>query len=111
MVHGHIWQEMPYQTGSNSTVIGFKQDSPWHGSQYGHGPSNHFDVVLSSAGGRFQVQGDYLYRTFQSFQFDGGIWGLFRVGPPPPPPPPPCGYCPPGQACLDVYCPPVEATY
>jgi hypothetical protein len=81
MVHGHIWQEMPYQTGSKSTVIGFKDDSPWHGSQFGHGPSNHFDVVLTSAGGRFQVQGDYLYRTFQSFQFDGGIWGLFRVNP------------------------------
>ncbi len=80
MVHGHIWQEMPYQTGSKSTVIGFKNDSPWHGSQYGHGPSNHFDTVIYSAGGRFGVQGDYLYRTFQSFQFDGGIWGLFRVG-------------------------------
>jgi hypothetical protein len=79
MVHGHLWQEMPYQDGSGSSVIGFKQDSPWHGSQWGHGPSNHFDVVLYSAGGAFQVPGDYLYRTFQSWQFDGGIWGLFRV--------------------------------
>jgi hypothetical protein len=79
MVHGHVWQEMPYQTGSKSTVIGLKADSPWHGSQYGHGPSNHFDVVINSAGGRFNVPGDYLFRTFQSFQFDGGIWGLFRV--------------------------------
>jgi len=86
MVHGHIWQEMPYQTGTKSTVIGFKDDSPWHGSQYGHGPSNHFDVVINGAGGRFNVTGDYLYRTFQSFQFDGGIWGLFRVGPPEPDP-------------------------
>jgi hypothetical protein len=99
MVHGHIWQEMPYQTGSKSTVIGFKQDSPWHGSQYGHGPSNHFDVVINSAGGRFQVQGDYLYRTFQSFQFDGGIWGLFRVGTQTA-----CGSCT-GDACTDVICP------
>ncbi|HEX8422289.1 MAG TPA: hypothetical protein VF634_02705 [Pyrinomonadaceae bacterium] len=79
MVHGHLWQEMPYQDGSASSVIGLKQDSPWHGSQWGHGPSNHFDVVLYSAGGVFQVPGDYLHRTFQSFQFDGGIWGLFRV--------------------------------
>jgi hypothetical protein len=79
MVHGHMWQEMPYKDGSNSTVIGFKQDSPWHGSQWGHGPSNHFDVVIQSAGGAAQVPGDYLYRTFQSWQFDGGIWGLFRV--------------------------------
>jgi hypothetical protein len=79
MVHGHLWQEMPYQDGSSSTVIGFKQDSPWHGAQWGHGPSNHFDVLIQSAGGTFQVPGDYLYRTFQSFQFDGGMWGLFRV--------------------------------
>ncbi|HEV2802771.1 MAG TPA: hypothetical protein VGW12_20030 [Pyrinomonadaceae bacterium] len=110
MVHGHIWQEMPYQTGSKSTVIGFKQDSPWHGSQFGHGPSNHFDVVLNNAGGRFGVTGDYLYRTFQSFQFDGGIWGLFRVSPAKTDPKP-CGYCPPGEACLDVWCPPVDETY
>jgi hypothetical protein len=104
MVHGHIWQEMPYQTGSKSTVIGFKQDSPWHGSQYGHGPSNHFDVVINGAGGRFGVQGDYLYRTFQSFQFDGGIWGLFRVGSAQAIDP-----CPP---CYDKYCPerPCEIT-
>lgn len=96
MLHGHIWQEMPYQTrppldpvrfpverGSN--VIARNGKSPWHGAQWGHGPSNHFDVVLDDrdgrygAGGRFRVTGDYLYRTFQSFNFDGGIWGLFRV--------------------------------
>ncbi|HYP01700.1 MAG TPA: hypothetical protein VER76_16025, partial [Pyrinomonadaceae bacterium] len=110
MVHGHIWREMPYQTGSNSTVIGDKFDSPWHGAQYGHGPSNHFDVVLKSAGGRFVVQGDYLYRTFQSFQFDGGIWGLFRVAPAKTKTYP-CGYCPDGQACLDVDCPPPAEEY
>lgn len=82
MVQGHPRLEMPSQDGSASSVIGFKQDSPWHGSQRGHGPSNHFDVVLHPAGGRFRVPGDYLYRTFQSFQsfhFDGGMWGLFRV--------------------------------
>jgi hypothetical protein len=91
MLHGHVWQEMPYRTVPSagvtvrpdepaSNVIGFNPTSPWHGAQWGHGPSNHFDVVLSGAGGRFLVQGDYLYRTFQSFQFDGGMWGLFRVG-------------------------------
>jgi hypothetical protein len=77
--HGHIWQEMPYQSGSNSTVIGFNDNSPWHGSQWGHGPSNHFDVRIERAGGAFGIMGDYLYRTLQSFQFDGGMWGLFRV--------------------------------
>ncbi|HEY9283716.1 MAG TPA: hypothetical protein VIP46_09710, partial [Pyrinomonadaceae bacterium] len=97
MLHGHVWQEMPYQTGTASTVIGFNNNSPWHGSQYGHGPSNHFDVVVR-AGGAFSITGDYLYRTFQSFQFDGGLWGLFRVGggipnAEEPPPPPPCAPC------------------
>jgi hypothetical protein len=96
MLHGHIWQEMPYQTrpplvpvtipverGSN--VIARNKKSPWHGAQWGHGPSNHFDVVLDDplgdygSGGRFRVVGDYLFRTFQSFHFDGGMWGLFRV--------------------------------
>ncbi|HJR08420.1 MAG TPA: hypothetical protein VJ842_14255 [Pyrinomonadaceae bacterium] len=103
MVHGHIWEEMPYLSGSRSTVIGHNINSPWHGSQYGHGPSNHFDVVINQAGGTFGVQGDYLFRTFQSFQFDGGIWGLFRVGPQPVDP------CPP---CTDKYCPerPCELT-
>ncbi|HEY0174277.1 MAG TPA: hypothetical protein VGB98_24890 [Pyrinomonadaceae bacterium] len=92
MLHGHVWQEMPYQTVPSegmtgqpdepaSNVIGRNDTSPWHGAQWGHGPSNHFDVVLSGAGGRFLVPGDYLYRTFQSFQFDGGMWGIFRVGP------------------------------
>jgi hypothetical protein len=93
MLHGHVWQEMPYRMvppadatirpdEPASNVIALNSTSPWHGTQWGHGPSNHFDVVLSSAGGAFLVPGDYLYRTFQSFQFDGGMWGIFRVGPP-----------------------------
>ena len=50
------------------------------------------------AGGAFVIPGDYLYRTFQSFQFDGGIWGIFRVAPAyQPPPPDPCG-------CTTRYC-------
>ena len=79
VVHGHIWQETPYLTGSSSSVIGLNNNSAWHGAQWGHGPSNHFDVRIQRAGGAFAVTGDYLYRTFQSFQFDGGMWGLFRV--------------------------------
>jgi hypothetical protein len=98
MLHGHIWQEMPYlmlprrEAGSEinspdlgasnvitDNVIGNNPKSPWHGSQWGHGPSNHIDVVLRAAGGEFKVVGDYLYRTFQSFHFDGGMWGIFRV--------------------------------
>jgi hypothetical protein len=79
-VHGHIWEEEPYV--NNSTALGPNPLSEWKGSQYGVGPGSHFDFLLKhGAGGAFHVQGDYLYRTFQSFQFDGGVWGIFRVTP------------------------------
>ena len=80
MLHGHIWEEEPYAKGS--AVLGSNPLSEWKGSQYGVGPGSHFDFLLKhGAGGGFAVPGDYLYRTFQSFQFDGGIWGIFRVAP------------------------------
>ncbi len=79
-VHGHIWQQEPYTDAS--TRIGHNPLSEWEGSRSGHGPGNHFDAVLQNgAGGKFQVSGDYLWRDFASFPFDGGIWGLFRVTP------------------------------
>jgi hypothetical protein len=77
-VHGHIWEEEPY--ANNSTVLGSNTFSEWKGAQYGIGPGTHFDFLLKNgAGGAFQVPGDYLYRSLQSFQFDGGLWGIFRV--------------------------------
>ena len=45
---------------------------------HGHGPSNHFDVLIQ-AGGRNKVTGDYLYRSYPAMHFDLGAWGLFRV--------------------------------
>ena len=100
MLHGHIWEEEPYVNGS--AALGSNPLSEWKGAQYGVGPGSHFDFLLKhGAGGAFNVPGDYLYRTFQSFQFDGGIWGIFRVAPAYQPNP--C-YCPPGQMCLDVMC-------
>jgi manganese oxidase len=79
-LHGHVWQEEPYINGS--TQIGDNPLSEWKGSQNGHGPSNHFDIVpMNGAGGAFKVPGDYLYRDQQSFMFDGGLWGIFRVTP------------------------------
>jgi hypothetical protein len=78
MLHGHIWEEEPYVNGS--TALGTNPFSEWKGSQYGIGPGSHFDFLLKhGAGGAAAIAGDYLYRTFQSFQFDGGIWGIFRV--------------------------------
>jgi hypothetical protein len=98
MLHGHIWEEEPYV--NNSTALGSNPLSEWKGAQYGVGPGSHFDFLLKhGAGGAFRVPGDYLYRTFQSFQFDGGIWGIFRVAPAYEPPPSGC------EPCTSRYCP------
>jgi hypothetical protein len=79
-LHGHYWQEEPYTSGS--TAIGDNPLSEVKGTQYGVGPSSHYEVIpVNGAGGARRVSGDYLYRTQNSFQFDGGIWGIFRVTP------------------------------
>jgi len=79
-LHGHVWQEEPYQ--NNSSVIGNNPLSQWIGMRMGQGPTNHFDVILPSAGGAKQVQGDYLYRAHYDLGFVGGLFGAFRVGAP-----------------------------
>jgi hypothetical protein len=79
-LHGHFWQEEPYTSGSK--VIGNNPLSEFKGAQYGVGPTSHYEVIpVNGAGGARRVPGDYLYRTQESFQFDGGIWGIFRVSP------------------------------
>ena len=78
-VHGHGWQRHPYV--NNSTAIGSNLLSEWTSAEMGVGPSAHVDATPAKAGGVFLLPGDYLYRTFQSFQFDGGMWGIFRVIP------------------------------
>ncbi len=82
LLHGHIWESEPYTDGSQS--LGSNPFSNWVGSQAGIGPGSHFDFLpKGGVGGRFRVQGDYMYRTFQSFHFDGGIWGIIRPDIPP----------------------------
>jgi hypothetical protein len=51
----------------------------WKGSKMGHGPGNHFDVLIESAGGPRKICGDYFYRSFTADHFNEGIWGLMRV--------------------------------
>jgi len=103
ILHGHIWEQQPYV--DKSQALGTNPLSNWVGSQGGIGPGTHFDFLpKNGAGGRFRVTGDYLYRTFASFQFDGGIWGIFRVKTTAEP----CPSCPPGVECLDVVCPVVQ---
>lgn len=77
-LHGHYWQEEPYTNFSKE--IGDNPLSEYKGSQYGVGPSSHYDLVpLNGAGGADRVRGDYLYRDQMSFKFDSGLWGIFRV--------------------------------
>jgi manganese oxidase len=77
-LHGHIWEEEPWNpTGTGQAANIF---SEWKGSEYGIGATAHFNFIpKNGAGGKFRITGDYLYRTFQSFMFDQGIWGIFRV--------------------------------
>jgi hypothetical protein len=82
---GHSWFHEGWV--NNSTVIwrpGIdpEPDSMTIGSQSGHTARRHWNIVLPSAGGPFRVQGDYMYRTQESFQFTNGLWGILRVGPP-----------------------------
>jgi hypothetical protein len=84
-VHGHVWQQEPYvddssKIGENKNAKG-KWMTMFEGARMGHGPMNHFDAVLQNgAGGKGKIEGDYLYRDFASFLFDGGLWGIMRVG-------------------------------
>lgn len=79
LLHGHTWQEEPYT--ANSTQIGNNPLSQPTGTRDQYGPNDHFEIVLPSAGGAFQVAGDYLFRTFPASQFSPGLWGIFRVTP------------------------------
>jgi hypothetical protein len=67
----------------------------WKGSKMGHGPGNHFDVLVTRAGGPRALCGDYFYRSFTADHFNEGIWGILRV------------VNPDGSACVP---PPAEST-
>jgi hypothetical protein len=80
-LHGHIWEEEPH--ADSSRVFASNRFSEWKGARDGHGPGEHFNLLLKGgAGGRYRIQGDYLWRDQASFAFDGGIWGIMRVLPP-----------------------------
>jgi hypothetical protein len=77
-VHGHGWQEAPFT--QNSTVMGKNDWSQWLGAEPGIGAGSHLNLLLTNgAGGFYGTKGDYLYRDQASFQFDNGLWGIFRV--------------------------------
>ncbi|HEX3249157.1 MAG TPA: hypothetical protein VHS05_07000, partial [Pyrinomonadaceae bacterium] len=55
-IHGHNWQRNPYQ--NNSSIIAPNNLSQWMGSRDNHGSTDHFDLVISKAGGTFNRDGD-----------------------------------------------------
>jgi hypothetical protein len=77
-LNGHVWDRQPYIL--NSTQLGRNNFSFWEGAHMGHGPTNHFDVLLrNGAGGKYSILGDYLFRDHVATGLDSGLWGLFRV--------------------------------
>jgi hypothetical protein len=77
-LHGHEWQHEPWVGGSSR--IGDNSESNLVGTQEGHAPMRHWNVVpRNGAGGKFEVEGDYLYQDQPSFLFPEGMWGIFRV--------------------------------
>ena len=77
-VHGHVWPRNPYK--NESTEIGDNSLSQWLGSRDNHGATDHFEIVLGSAGGERGKPGDYLYTVYLPGQAQLGAWGIFRVG-------------------------------
>ena len=72
------WDKEPYV--NDSTRIGRNNFSFWEGARMGHGPTNHFDALLrNGAGGKFRINGDYLFRDQVGIGLDNGLWGILRV--------------------------------
>jgi Tol biopolymer transport system component len=82
-LYGHNWFHEAWT--QDSTVLWTpstaEPSSMTIGTQGGHTSRRHWNLVLRSAGGAFKQPGDYMYRTQESFQFTGGLWGIFRVTP------------------------------
>lgn len=76
-VFGHSWPSFPW-TDHSSRIGDNPEQSTRVGSASGIGPLRHLNIV-AQAGGSFAVPGDYLFRTQEGFQFQGGLWGLLRV--------------------------------
>jgi len=73
---GHHWNFEPWQNAS--LVQGTNPLTFDIGAIGGFGPTRHFNI-LTVAGGLTRKTGDFLYRTQDSFDFAGGLWGIFRV--------------------------------
>jgi len=109
-LHGHVWQRDPYvcpgngDTGAIAVYLPGKCDmGNGHAGAAGDGQvgsqalgwnpqgffvggieswfsGEHYEIVIPSAGGSFQVDGDYLFRDHMGLGHTGGLWGIVRVG-------------------------------
>ncbi len=77
---GHNWDYQPWKNDSTSiaTHEEKKIKTALLGAIGGIGPGRHFNIV-TKAGGKNEVPGDYLFRVQENFQFQGGMWGILRV--------------------------------
>jgi hypothetical protein len=75
-LHAHQWLHSPDNDNSaylDSQSIGPGSDYSYEIAHHGSGNRNR------TAGDFYGTPGDYLYRDQASFQFDNGLWGVFRV--------------------------------
>ena len=81
---GHNWDDLPFKWVWDTSAGAWGQqiaDNPYsakRGTYSGIGPARHLNI-RTCAGGHFARPGDYLFRTQEAFQFQGGLWGIFRV--------------------------------
>ena len=71
---GHVWREEPFW--KSSRAIGDNPRSFWLGSQR-FVPYQSINMVVDSAGGTFEVPGDYLFHIIYGERI--GAWGILRV--------------------------------
>ncbi|HMB73908.1 MAG TPA: hypothetical protein VKQ06_10075, partial [Gammaproteobacteria bacterium] len=101
-LHGHVFQRDPYicdettyglpgycdpgnglpGSGSvGSQNLGFNPVGFHLGGIESWFAAEHYEIFIPSAGGAFEVDGDYLFRDHMGLGNTGGLWGILRVNP------------------------------
>jgi hypothetical protein len=64
-----------------SSALGYNMQGKWMGGEEGMGHGYGHWPILTKAGGTDGVQGDYLFKAWESWGNVNGLWGLVRVTP------------------------------
>jgi len=100
-LHGHGWARDPYLAervektpegsfpkgdrpvdwGVPSKCIGENALAMHLGGQESVSPQAHYDLVFPRAGGKYGIEGDFLWRDHAGFGITNGLWSLIRVKP------------------------------